>query len=158
MSLPVISVSTPLISSVINLSQISSVSQQSSSSSHNSPHDIRCFNTKESNSKSNDFPSTVIPVPPPLDDSVINPTHLSSVCQESSSTLHNTTNEFQAYSIPGRTSPDPSNTMPTKSTKNGSRNIYVCMVDVYKLTTAQQQQHAVMLLQDYHELCKTNDP
>ena len=32
------------------------------------------------------------------------------------------------------------------------------MVDVSKLTTAQQQQHGVMLLQHYHELCNTNDP
>ena len=32
------------------------------------------------------------------------------------------------------------------------------MVDVYKLTPAQRQQHAVMLLQHYHELCNTNDP
>ena len=32
------------------------------------------------------------------------------------------------------------------------------MVDVSKLTPAQRQQHAVMLLEHYHELCKTNDP
>ena len=32
------------------------------------------------------------------------------------------------------------------------------MVDVSKLTPAQQQQHAVMLLQNYPELCNTNDP
>ena len=32
------------------------------------------------------------------------------------------------------------------------------MVDVSKLTPAQRQQHAVMLLQHYHELCNTNDP
>ena len=32
------------------------------------------------------------------------------------------------------------------------------MVDVYKLTPAQQQQHAVMLLQHYHKFCNTNDP
>ena len=31
------------------------------------------------------------------------------------------------------------------------------MVDVSKLTLAQQQQHAVMLLQHYHELCIMND-
>ena len=49
--------------------------------------------------------------------------------------------------------------MPPSPTKNGSRNIYGCMVDVSKLTPAQQQQqHAVMLLQNYHELCKNNDP
>ena len=32
------------------------------------------------------------------------------------------------------------------------------MVDVSKLKPAQQQQHAVMLLQHYHELCNTNNP
>ena len=32
------------------------------------------------------------------------------------------------------------------------------MVAVSKLTPAQRQQHAVMLLQHYHELCNTNDP
>ena len=32
------------------------------------------------------------------------------------------------------------------------------MVDVSKLTPAQQQQHAVMLIQHYHEFCNTNDP
>ena len=40
----------------------------------------------------------------------------------------------------------------------GSRNIYGCMVDVSKLTPAQRQQHAVMLLEHYHELCNTNKP
>ena len=63
----------------------------------------------------------------------------------------------QASSKPGRTSPDPSNTMPPPSYNNGSRNIYGCMVDVSKLTLEQQQQHAVMLLQHYHELCNTNE-
>ena len=32
------------------------------------------------------------------------------------------------------------------------------MVDVSKLTPTQRQQHAVMLLQHYHELCNTNEP
>ena len=32
------------------------------------------------------------------------------------------------------------------------------MVDVYKLTPEQRQQHAVMLIDSYHELCNTNDP
>ena len=32
------------------------------------------------------------------------------------------------------------------------------MVDVSNLTPEQRQQHAVMLLQHYHELCNTNDP
>ena len=36
--------------------------------------------------------------------------------------------------------------------------MYGCMVDVSKLTPAQRQQHAVMLIQNYHELCNTNDP
>ena len=66
--------------------------------------------------------------------------------------------ELQASSIPGRTSPDQSNTMPPPSTKNGSYNIYGFMVDVFKLTPAQRQQHAVMLLEHYHELYNTNDP
>ena len=48
--------------------------------------------------------------------------------------------------------------MPPPSTNNGTRNIYGCMVDVSKLKPAQRQQHAVMLLQNYHELCNTNDP
>ena len=32
------------------------------------------------------------------------------------------------------------------------------MVNVSKLTPAQRQPHAVMLLQHYHELCNTNNP
>ena len=32
------------------------------------------------------------------------------------------------------------------------------MVTVSKLTPAQKQQHSVMLLQHYHELCNMNDP
>ena len=32
------------------------------------------------------------------------------------------------------------------------------MVDMSKLKLAQRQQHAVMLLEHYHELCNTNDP
>ena len=32
------------------------------------------------------------------------------------------------------------------------------MVDVSNLTPAQRQQHAVMLIQHYHELCNTNEP
>ena len=100
----------------------------------------------------------MIPVPPPLNDSVINPTEMSLVCQKSSISSQNTMHELQASPIPGRTSPDPSNTMPPPSTKNGSRNIYGCMVDVSKLKPAKLQQYDVMLLQHYHELCNTNDP
>ena len=100
----------------------------------------------------------MIPVPPQLNDSVINPTQLSSVGQQSSSSSHNIIHELQASSIPGWTSPDPSNNIPPPSANNGGRNIYGCMVDVSKLTLAQRQQHAVMLLQHYHELCNTNDP
>ena len=48
--------------------------------------------------------------------------------------------------------------MPPLSINDGNRNIYGFMVDVSKLTPAQQQQHAVMLLEHYHELCNTNDP
>ena len=95
---------------------------------------------------------------PPWNDSVINPTQLSSVRQQSSSSSHNTTHELQASSIPGWGSPDPSNTMQPPSTNNGGCDIYGCMVDVSKLTPAQLQQHAVMLLDHYHKLCNTNDP
>ena len=48
--------------------------------------------------------------------------------------------------------------MPPPSTKNGSRNIYGCMVDVSRLTPAQRKQYAVMLLQNYHELYNKNEP
>ena len=54
MSLPVISVSLPLNNLVINPPQLSSVCQQSSSSSHNSPHDNKCLDSNHVNSKSND--------------------------------------------------------------------------------------------------------
>ena len=104
------------------------------------------------------MPLPVIPDTTPLSDSVINPTQLSSVLQQSSSYSHNRMHELQTSSIPGRTYPDMSNTMPLMSTNNGGRNIYACMVDVLNLTPSQRQQHAVMLLQYYHELCNTNDP
>ena len=100
----------------------------------------------------------MVPVTPIFNDSVINPTQMYLVCQKSSSSSHNTTHELQASSIPSRTSPDASNTIPPLSTNNGSHNIYGCMVDVSKLTPEQQQHHAVMLLWHYHELCNTNDP
>ena len=100
----------------------------------------------------------MISVPHPLNDSVINTTQLYLVRLQSSSSSYDTTHELQASSIPRRTSPDPSNNMPPLSTKNGGRNIYGCMVDVSKLTTAQRQQHAIMLLQHYHEWCNTNYP
>ena len=101
------------------------------------PRDNRCFNRKYSHSKINELSSLVIPVTPPLNDSVVNPHLLSSVCQQSSRSSQNTMPESQASSIPGRTSADPSNTMPPHSTKNGGRNIYGCMVDVSKFTPAQ---------------------
>ena len=135
---------------------MSLVRQQSSRSLHNTPRDNRCSNSKESNSKINKFPSPVIPVLPTLNDSVIDTTQLSLVPQQSSRYSYNTTHELQYYLIPGRISPDPSNTMPLPSTKNRDHNIYGCMVDVYKLTPEQRQQHAVMLLQHYHKLCNTN--
>ena len=100
----------------------------------------------------------MIPVPPPLNDSVVNTHQLSSVRQQSSSSAQNTTHELQASSIPSRTSADPLNTIPLSSTKNVSRNIYGCMVGGSKLTPAKRQHSAVMLLQNYHELCNTNDP
>ena len=97
------------------------------------PRDNRYFILNKCHSKSKESSLPVISVSPPLNDSVINPTQLSSVCQQSSISSHNTTPEFQASSIPVRTSPDPSNTMPPPSTNNGSRNIYGCIVDVSKL-------------------------
>ena len=100
----------------------------------------------------------MIPTLPPWNYPFINPTQLSSVRQQSSSSSPNTTHELQASSIPGQTSPDPSNTMPPTSTNDGSHNIYGCMGDVSKLTPAQRQQHSVMLLEHYHELCNTNEP
>ena len=152
-----ISVSPPLNNSVINPPQLFSVGQQSSSSSQSTPRYNRLFNSKESNSNRKWLSSPVIHVPLPLNDSVIDPPQLSSVRQKSSRYSHNTTYEFQASSIPGWDSPDPSNTMPPPYANNGSRNIYECMVDVSKLTQSQRQQHAVMLLQNYHKLCNTND-
>ena len=80
---------------------------------------------------------------PPWNDPSINPNQLSPVRQNASSSSPNTTHELQASSIPGHTPPNPSNTMPPLSTNNGSRNIYGCMVDVSKLTPAQQQQHSI---------------
>ena len=100
----------------------------------------------------------MIPVTTPLNDSVINTPQLSSFRQKSSSSSQNTTQDLQDYSIYGGTSSDTSNTMPPTSTKNGSHNIYRYMVDVSKLTPEQIQQHAVMLIQNYHELCNTNNP
>ena len=131
-----ISVSPPLNNSVVNPSQLSSVCQQSSSSSHNTPRDNRCFNSKYSISKSNGFLLPVIPVPPTLKDSVINTTHMSSVSQHLSSSSQKTTHESQSSSILGWTSPDTKNTMHPPSTNNGGRNIYACMVDVSNLTPA----------------------
>ena len=83
---------------------------------------------------------------------------MSYVCQQKSISSYNTEHEFQASSISGRTSPDPSNTIPPPSNNNGSRNVYGCMVDVSKLKPAQQQQHAIILLQHYCKLCNRNDP
>ena len=129
MSLPVIYVSLPLNNSVINPPQLSLVCQHS---------------------KSNEFSSLVIPLLPPWNDPFINPTQLSSVRQQSSSSSHNTTHDLQASSIPGQTSPYPSNIMPPLSTNDGNCNIYGFMVDVSKLTPSQREQHAVMLLENYH--------
>ena len=100
----------------------------------------------------------MIPVSPTLNDSVMNTTQMYLVRQQSSRSSHKTTHELQVSSIPGHNSPDPSNTMPPPSTKNGGRNTYGYMVDVSKLKPAQRQHHVVMLLQNYQELCNTNDP
>ena len=157
-SSPVIPVPPPLNDSVINPPRLSSVCQQSSRSSHNNPCDNRYFNFTGSHSKINKLSSPVLPVPPPLNDPVINIPQLSSVCQHSSRSTQNTTPESQASPIPCQTSDNPSNTMPPLSTNNGSRNIYGFMVDVSKLTPAKQQHYAVILLHNYHELCNTINP
>ena len=117
MSISVIYISLPLNNSVINTPQMSSVCQHS---------------------KSNELSSPVIPKLPPWNYPFINPNQLSSVRQKSPSSSPNTTHEWQASSIPSRTSPDPSNIMPPPSTNNGNRNIYGCMVDVYQLKPSQQ--------------------
>ena len=83
-SSPVIYVSPPFNNSVINQPQLSSVGQQSSRSSQNTPRGNRWFNIKYSNSKSNDLSSPVIHVYPPLNNSVINPPQISLVGQQSS--------------------------------------------------------------------------
>ena len=158
MSLPVISVSLPLNNSFINPPQLSSVCQQSSRSSPNTPRYNKCLDSNHINLKSNELSSPVIPTLPSWNDPFINPTQPSLVCQQPSSSSPNTIHELQASSIPGRTSHDPSNTMPLPSTNNGSRNIYGCMVYVSKLKPAQRQQHAVMLIEHYHKLCNKNDP
>ena len=119
--------------------------------------DNRWFNCKDSHLKRNDFSSLVILVTHTLNDLVINQPHLSSARQESSIYSQNTTPESQASSIPGQTSADLSNTMLMTSTNNISHNIYGCMVDVSKLTPAQRQQNAIILIQHYHELCNTNN-
>ena len=157
LSSPVMSVPPPFNNSVINPPQLSLVCQQSSRSSQKTPRDNQCLNRKDRNSNINYLSLPVIPVPPPLNDSVIDPPQMSSVRQQSSSYSPNTTDDSQAPSIPGRTSPDTSSTKPPPSTKNGSRNIYGCMVNLSKLTLEERKQHAVMLLQHYHDLYNTND-
>ena len=64
MSLPVISLSPPLNILVINPPQLSSVSQQSSRSSHNSTRENECLDSNHIHSKSNEFSSPVIPTLP----------------------------------------------------------------------------------------------
>ena len=143
---------------VINPHHLSLVFQQSFISSNNTPCDNRWFTYMESHANINELFLPVIPVPPPLNDSVINLPQLSSVSQQTSSSSHNTSPESEASSIPGRNSSDPSNTTPLLSTHNLGCNIYGCMVDVSKLTPAQQQHNTVRLLQHYNKLCNTNYP
>ena len=95
MSLPVIFVSLPLNNSVINPPQLSSVCQQSSRSSPNSPRDNKCLDSNHINSKSNELSSPVIPTLPPCNDPFINPPQLSSVCQQPSRSSPNTKHELQ---------------------------------------------------------------
>ena len=90
MSLPVIYVSPPLNNSVINPHQLPSVCQKSSRSSPNSPCDNKRLESNHINSTSNELSSLVIPKLPPWNDPFVNPTHLSSVRQQSSSSSPNT--------------------------------------------------------------------
>ena len=71
---PVIYVSLPLNNSVINPPQLSSVCQQSSRSSPNSPCDNKCLNSNHINSKSNKLSSPLIPMLPPWNYPFINQT------------------------------------------------------------------------------------
>ena len=118
----------PLNNSAIDPPHLSLVRHQSSSSSQNTPRYIWLFDSNDSNSNINELSSPVIPVSPPLIYSFINLPQLSSVFQHSYRSSHNTTNDLQTSSIPGWTSPDPSNIMPLPSTNNVSRNIYGCML------------------------------
>ena len=68
---------------------------------------IKCLDRNHINSKNYELSSPLIPTLLPWNDPLINPTQLSSVCQQSSSSSPNTTHELQAYSIPVQTSPDP---------------------------------------------------
>ena len=54
-------------------------------------HDNRCSNFKDSHVKSNEFSSPGISVFPPLNNSVMDPPHVSSVGQQSSSSSKNST-------------------------------------------------------------------
>ena len=95
LSLLVISVSLPLNNLVINPPQLSLICQKSSRSSHINPRDNQCLKRNNSNSKSNELSSLVIPMLPSWKDSVINPTQLSLVHQHSSSsTFFNTRSDF----------------------------------------------------------------
>ena len=61
------------------------------------PHDNRCFNCKDCHSKSNEFSLPVIYVSPPLKNSFINTSQMSSVGQQASSSLHNTTCDNRCF-------------------------------------------------------------
>ena len=75
----VIPVPPPLNNSIINPPYLSLVCQKSSISSQKITRDKRCFNSKDSNLKINELSLPVIPVPHPLNDSIINPPLPSSV-------------------------------------------------------------------------------
>ena len=65
------------------------------------PHDNRCFNCKGSHSKRNELLSPVIPVPHPLNDTVINPPQMSLVRQQSSRYSQNTPRDNQCLNYNG---------------------------------------------------------
>ena len=60
-----------------------------------SPRDKRGFNRNDCHSKSNKLSLPVISISLPLHNSVINPPQMSSVCQQSSRSLHNTPRDNQ---------------------------------------------------------------
>ena len=66
-----------------------------------STRDNWCFNCNYCHSKSNNLSLPMIYVSSPLNNSVINPSQLSSVCQQLSSSLHNTPRDKRCFNSKG---------------------------------------------------------